>query len=365
MKLTLGIFLILSLHTTLCAQNSLVQMPSDSLKATCFADGLFESDELFEVCLSGNTRELLRNRRDDASYHPIILTYKLSNGEQDSLKIRAKTRGRFRRLRENCKIPPLLLQLDSLQCQNDKLFVGQKKIKLVSPCVNDKYVVREYLLYRIFNLVTENSFRARLIKLCFRDTIKNKVSDLQYAIFLEHQSNMANRIVARMYKRQHVTPKKILRTEYLKMTVFQYLIANTDWSIQFLQNMKLISTDIKPGLVAVPYDFDHAGMVYAPYANPAEELQLSSVRERRYRGYCIEDMQVFQETFDLFNRLKPEIYALYENNIHLEASYIKQTLKYMDEFYQIINNPKKAANAFQYPCNPRGTGNIVIKGLKK
>lgn len=328
-------------------------------------NGLFESDELFEVCLSGNTRELLRDRRDNARYHPITLRYKLLNGKQDSLRIRAKTRGRFRKLRANCRIPPLLLQIDSVQSQNHKLFREQKKIKLVSPCLNDKYVLREYLLYRIYNLITENSFRVRLIKLCFRDSVKNKVSDLQYAILLEHQSMMAKRIDAKMYKRQNVTPKKILRSEYLKMTVFQYLIANTDWSIQFLQNMKLISINSNPGLVAVPYDFDHAGMVYAPYAKPAEELQLSSIIERRYRGYCIEDMQIFQETLDLFNRLKPAIYSLYKNNIHLEESYIKQTLKYMDEFYQTINTPKLAAKAFQYPCNKDGTGHIVIKGLSK
>lgn len=353
---------MLSLHISLCAQNSLVQMPADSLESACIAEGLFESDELFKVCLSGNTRDLLRDRRGNSNYHPIILTYKLANGEQDSLCIRAKTRGRFRKLRENCRIPPLLLQLDSLQCQNHKLFAGQNKLKLVSPCVNDKYVVREYLLYRIFNLVTENSFRSRLIKLCFRDTLRNKVRDYQYAILLEHQKSMTKRIAARMYKRRHVTPNKILRSEYLKMTVFQYFIANTDWSIQYLQNMKLIIADNKPGLVAIPYDFDHAGMVYAPYAKPAEELRLSSVRERRYRGYCIEDMQVFQETFDLFNRLKPEIYALYEDNIHLDKNYIKQSLKYMDDFYETINNPKKAKKAFQYPCNPDGTGNVVIKG---
>jgi hypothetical protein len=37
----------------------------------------------------------------------------------------------------------------------------------------------------------------------------------------------------------------------------------------------------------------------------------------------------------------------------------------MDEFYETINNPNEAAKAFLDPCNPRGTGNVVIKGLKK
>ena len=364
MKVILGLFLIFSLYSQLCAQDSLVRSSTDSIQTLCFNDGLFESDELFEICLNGNIRKLFKDRRDNASYHPILLTYNLKNGETDSLNIRVKTRGRFRRLRANCKIPPLLLQFDSLQCKNNVFFMGQKKLKLVSPCGNDKYVVREYLLYRIYQLITGNSFRARLIKLCFNDTIKKRKTEFQYGILLEHQKSMTERTESQMCKQLKITPLKILRPEYLKMSVFQYLIGNTDWSVQFLQNIKLISAKRNPGFIAVPYDFDHAGMVNAPYAKPAEELRLTSVKERRYRGYCIEDMHEFQATFDLFNNLKADIYALYTNNSRLEPSYIRHTIKYLDEFYETINNPKEAAKVFLYPCDPNGTGNVVIKGLK-
>ena len=149
------------------------------------------------------------------------------------------------------------------------------------------------------------------------------------------------------------------------MAVFQYLIGNTDWSVRFLHNIKLIGGNENSILIPVPYDFDHSGIVYTNYALPAEELNLGSVRERRYRGYCLTDMREFDSTFKLFNDLKKEIYHLYESNLMLEKSYRKMTLQYLDEFYEIINDKKRSKQIFQYPCEPSGTGNVVIKGLSK
>lgn len=118
-----------------------------------------------------------------------------------------------------------------------------------------------------------------------------------------------------------------------------------------------------PALVPVPYDFDHTGIVDTPYAHPAEALNFATVKQRRYRGYCIVNMKEFDPVFDLFNDLKSEIYQIYSNNPLLDEKYIKRTLKYLDDFYAIINHTKDASEAFQYPCNSRG--HVVIKGLKK
>jgi len=361
MRFAMGLFLIIGLQIPLSAQESAMRTLIDT---TCLSDALFESDEVFGICLKGNLRKLFNDRMGETSYHPMFMSYIMPNGETDSLNISIKTRGHFRRKRENCKIPPLLLHFDSVQIQSNDLFAGQDKIKLVTPCVDHKYVLREYLLYKVYQLISENSFHARLIKLCFEDSIKGKKTEDQYGILLENHNLMADRLQAQLFKRVNTKPQKIIRQEFLNMAVFQYLIGNTDWSIQYLHNIKLISAINKPGLIPIPYDFDLAGLVNAPYAKPAEELRMVSVRQRRYRGYCIKDMREFQPTFKLFNKLKTAIYAIYTDNPLLEEKYIKQSLKYLDEFYQTINSPKKAAKAFQYPCNPHGTGNLVIKGLK-
>jgi len=361
MKFVIAFFLVLSLQTALSAQDSEVLTLIDT---TYIPDALFQSDEIFVIFLKGNLKKLFNDRREETSYHPILMSYILANGTTDSLNIRVKTRGHFRRKRENCKIPPLLLHFDSLQSASDTPFSGQDKIKLVTPCVDHKYVLREYLIYKVYQLISPNSFHVRLVKLCFEDSVKGEKTEEKYAILLENHNLLADRLQAKLFKRLNTSPQRTLRQEFLNMSVFQYLIGNTDWSVQYLHNIKLMSQKDNFGLIPIPYDFDHAGLVNAPYAKPAEALRMVSVRQRRYRGYCIEDMREFQPTFDLFNKLKTAIYAIYTDNSLLEEKYIKQSVKYLDEFYQTINNQKKAAKAFQYPCKPHGTGNVVIKGLK-
>ena len=95
----------------------------------------------------------------------------------------------------------------------------------------------------------------------------------------------------------------------------------------------------------VPYDFDHSGIVETNYALPPPQLEISSVRERLYRGLNYSPA-VFQEVFAKFNSVKPQLYALYQDNPLLSPSYIKRTIKYLDEFYEIINDPKAIKRYF-------------------
>ena len=92
---------------------------------------------------------------------------------------------------------------------------------------------------------------------------------------------------------------------------------------------------------------------------------MRSVQERRYRGYCIKDMKLFEKSIALFNRSKSEIYNLYTKSNLLDEKYIRSVTKYLDEFYATINDPKSWQKDFAYPCDKNGTGNIVIKGLRE
>jgi hypothetical protein len=162
-----------------------------------------------------------------------------------------------------------------------------------------------------------------------------------------------------------IRPEQTDEDNFLTMALFEYMIGNTDWSVQYLQNIKLIAKDGELAPYTVPYDFDHAGIVGAPYAMPAEELLLSSTKERRYRGYCIEDIHKFDHAIEKFNAIKDEVYSLFTNDPLLTSSYKKTTLKFIDDFYKTLNDPKTLKSELQYPCRPDGTGNVVIKGLRK
>lgn len=326
--------------------------------------GLFDTDEILPITLKGNIRNLLNDRNAEPKLFPVILSYKGGDSNEVIIPLKVKTRGHFRRQRDNCDLPPLLLQFAKKGAQQNSVFSQQRKLKLVMPCVGDDYIIREWLTYKLYNLVTPYSFRARLVKVKLDDEKLKKPIAPFFGILLEEEKQMAERNKAVIVEKK-IQPQQIKTDAFFRMSVFQYLIGNTDWSIQYQQNIKLLSLDSGNQVIAVPYDFDHSGLVNAPYAYPAEELLMSSVRERRYRGYCVEDLNKYIDVLAEYNRLKKEVYGLITGCELLDQKYIRTTSSWLDDFYKTINNSKSWQKDFAYPCDKKGTGNVIIKGLKE
>ena len=336
----------------------------DTVEPGSLQKGLFESQEVLYIKISGNVTGVTNDRGEKSQYHALSFSYFNQNNAGVSMPVKIKTRGHFRKVKSNCSWPPLLLNFAKKDIPQASPFEGQDKLKLVMPCRGDEYVVKEWLLYRLYNLVTQKSFRSRLVKVTMDDVPKKKQSSF-YGILLEDDGQLAKRNKTVVVQRKMLNPLNTEPNAFLTMAVFQYMIGNTDWSVQFQQNVCLLAKDSLGIPSTVPYDFDHAGLVNAPYAKPAEELEMSSVTERRYRGYCIADMKAYEPVIGLFNRLKKDFYAVYTECALLSEKQIKSATRYLDEFYSTINNPKALKQAFGYPCDKSGTGNVIIKGLKK
>lgn len=334
-----------------------------AIKQNTPLNDLFNTENVLEITLKGKISELLNDRDAKTVTHELSIAYSTPDGKEVMLPVQAKTRGHFRKLKDNCTYPPIYLKFKGGEAQQASIFKEQVKMKLVMPCQGDQYVVREWLVYKLYSLVAQESFKTRLVKLSLENNNGKKAFAPFYGILLEEEKQMAQRNGMVIVNRK-IKPEQIMPEAFLNMAVFEYLVANTDWSVQYLQNIKLIATDSLAVPTAVPYDFDHAGIVNAPYAKPAEELLLSGVRERKYRGYCITDMKDFDESIAFFNQIKNEVYGLYNNCTLLDEKYKNATIKYLDDFYTTINNADAVKKEFGYPCKKNGTGNVIIKGLK-
>ena len=343
-----------------CQPSVLFTSPTDS---SLHNQNLFDDNKVLEITLKGNIHKLLEDRKGEAKYYPVALTYKVADSTI-SIHINVKTRGHFRRDKSNCSYPPLLLSFSDTSGNPHTIFPEHSSLKLVMPCKGDKFVVHEWLVYKLYNLVTPESFRARLVKVTLEDENNKRMPSPFYGMLLEDEKQMARRNNSISIKKM-VKPYETMRDPFLRMAVFEYLIGNTDWSVEYMQNIKLIAADSISAPVTVPYDFDLSGIVDAPYALPAPELKMSSVRDRRYRGFFIKDMKLFDSTIALYNGVRKKIYSLYNDCPLLDDKYKKQTVLYLDEFYSIINNPKTLQKEFGYPCLANGTGNVIIKGLKE
>ncbi|MEZ4904839.1 MAG: hypothetical protein R2822_25360 [Spirosomataceae bacterium] len=214
----------------------------------------------------------------------------------------------------------------------------------------------------MYNLLTKYSFSVRLVQVNYISTTGKRDLQAKYAFFIEDEKDMAKRNKTKNYHLKQVPMQRIDSVNMATVAVFEYLIGNTDWSIPFLHNIKLLTKKGRQYPLAVPYDFDHAGLVEAKYARPAEQLELTSVRQRLYRGLTYSP-EILNQVFDKFRQVKTSIYALYETNPRLSSGYIKRSLRYLDDFYKTIDNPKEVKKIFVYGGGkPEGAG-VLIKGL--
>jgi hypothetical protein len=90
----------------------------------------------------------------------------------------------------------------------------------------------------------------------------------------------------------------------------------------------------------VPYDFDFSGMVNTTYAKPPPEINVSTVRQRNFRGFC-RTPGTYEAVAQEFLELKPAFYELYTSSVVLSEKSIDQSVKYLDSFYAVIENEKK------------------------
>ncbi|KIC96314.1 hypothetical protein OI18_00700 [Flavihumibacter solisilvae] len=326
---------------------------------------LFASDKPIRLVINGNITAIRNDRDKQSTYHPVQLEIENNEGALIKMPAKVKTRGHYRKISKFCENPPLLINLSKDASLKGTVMEGQNKLKLVVPCTTNELVIREYLLYKVYNLFTTNSLNVRLTRVILVDSLNRTPVDSITGFLLEPITQAATRNQMVPVDKNGLKPQYLPPSDFHLMAVFQYFAGNTDWSIQYRQNIELASHSVNTPPVPIPYDFDMSGLVGASYARPPEELNLSSVLQRRYRGYCLPSMDALEPVFKLFNEKRAEIEKIYRETTGLSDNYRKRALEYIEDFYRVINNPRKAEKEFTYPCLPEGTGNIVIKGLKE
>ncbi len=314
--------------------------------------GFFQSDEPLEVTISAHFDELLKDREGDRQDHPARFIYQNAEGETVSLKIEMKTRGNFRRRKTQCSFPPLFVKIEDDR-QDVTMFRGLKKMKLVTHCQKSQryedYILQEYLIYKAYNILTDKSFKVRLLKIKYFDEDDQDVIMERYGFMIENPNNMAERLNGQIIKSSTAKQRMLNDTVTNLMAVFNYFIANTDWSVSEMHNLKLVLTGPFAKAFPVPYDFDWSGVINARYAVPHPRYDISSIDERLYLGICHEK-ELFDHTFELFNQKKDSIYQLYRDADFLDEKRVQKILEFYDDFYRIINNPEEAKKEIFDQC---------------
>ncbi|MGB5344850.1 MAG: hypothetical protein WBN23_01670 [Woeseia sp.] len=321
------------------------------------AQPLFDKHDTLVVSIHAPLDRISQERESD-KYHDGTLRYTDSAGAAQELDVSLRARGRYRRQDKTCNFPPIRLNFKKKQVK-ESLFAGQDKLKLVTHCQNrseyyEQLLLKEYLAYRMLQVMTDQSFRVRLLRITWTDSEQGGEPQEQYGFLLEDEELLGKRLGLKPAEVRSTLPNALVADHAAMIGVYEYMIANTDFSMLLGPNDEICCHNIvlyrsDSGHLPIPYDFDFSGFVNAPYAEPNPQLKLRSVTTRLYRGRC-EHNDGLEAALQQFRDKRAELLALIEQQPGLSDRTRKSASGYIGDFFKIIDDPKRVRSRIVKRC---------------
>ena len=292
---------------------------------------LFIQEDKLPVKLSYSNKEI-KKKTNDSTYIKTTLSYQDIDQSWKDLEVKIRRRGDFRL--NNCYFAPIKMKIKK-SASKGTLFEKNKKLKLAVQCSDKKgtedYIVKEYMAYKIYEVVSNYHYKVRLLDVSLTESIKGKDEKFEFTgYFIEDIKLVAKRHGGQPIDR-NMHPQAQDPIASVKNAFFQFMIGNIDFSTYVQHNEKLIFVDEK--VVPIPFDFDMSGLVNTSYATVSESndesLPITSVTDRLYRGF----------------KRDPEVIAQVRKD-YLDKKV--QVMKLIDDLQVYFVNPKQFQEAKDY-----------------
>lgn len=312
------------------------------LPSKCLLPSVFDSDSVLNIIIFANYDSLLSDHSGDPVRRPARIKYLDAGGEVHIITASISVRGRFRKQPENCSFPSLRLYFEADRVRNT-IFEGIKSLKMVVQCRPEnnqfeQFVIGEYLIYKWYQKISMYSFNVRLIRCTFSNLGETVPSFVRYAVFLETKGSFEKRMQGEFRNANEIYLNELDQEEYKKLCFFQYMIMNNDWAASILHNIEIFEPDSGKKLVAVPFDFDFAGILGVPYRIPSATNDTILQPTRNFKGTYSSRKEVIK-TIRFFNKNKRFFYATLSENPYLNKEIKEKMAANLGEFYFTINFP--------------------------
>ena len=340
-----GCLFHIMLLTSLNADNDslLLAKITNEIPTTIFE--ILKSPQIQEVTIQTDISDIIEGKRTNDTFDA-TLVFTNDTGSVVQKSIELTPRGKSRR--NYCNFPPLRIKFSKEQLVERGIRKDHKSLKLVTHCneglTANHNVLKEYLAYKVYQALTDNSLDVQLLKVNYEDTESDTELE-KYAILLEDIDELAESIegeevegFGRLWKELDSRTARI-------MAFFQYFIGNDDWNVEGNRNLKFIKPNNRKKLLVIPYDFDSSGFVSTAYAKPNPNLKMQSIKQRFFMGK-LKNKEERAEIVSLFKDKKEAIYQIV-NEFELLDDISKLELKeYIDSFYKTIESPELVERAF-------------------
>lgn len=320
---------------------------------------LFAQDDTIRLTIRGPMGAIAREAERGGEVHEASLT--LQGAAVETHAIGLSARGVTRRRRDVCAFPPLRLEF-AQPPPRTSLFSGQRRLKLVTHCRPaesfEQFMLLEYAAYRLLNELSPLSLRVRLARIDYVETGADEPFASRLGFLIEDIDDAAARNGLVELEGGNFRAARLSPTDAARFAVFQYMIGNLDWAMEAgpvgedcCHNSKPLAPAANSlgGVIPIPYDFDHAGFVDAPYATPPAAVSMSSVRTRRYRGFCIHNepaLAAAAEALAARARLETVLATIPELGERQRA----KALRYLAGFFDDIATPRAVGSNLLRTC---------------
>lgn len=320
---------------------------------------LFSQDQPIRVTIRGPISAVVATPSPSRAPRPAVL--ELASPTPETHAILLSPRGLLRRTKVACQFPPLRVEFRAKPPKHS-LFERQKRLKLVTHCRNvashQQFVLLEYAAYRLLGVIAPTGLRARLGTFDYVEQSGRPIAS-RAGFFIEDPDDAAGRNgLEEVRTTGRLSPSQLDPAAAARAAMFEYMIGNTDWSMRAgpagdtcCHNFRLFGSAVnaQSGIVPVPYDFDVSGFVNAPYALPPESLNLNSVRDRRYRGYCMHNAPALAAAAE-FRAKRGAFLATLSAIPQLEEGRRRKAAAYLDSFFSDIATDEEVQKRVLKTC---------------
>lgn len=300
-------------------------------------NNLYGQEKVF-INISTSTEDILNRYEKEklATDGQVTITF---GGEQLTFSAHLKPGGKTRR--KICSNPPIKIDLNKAELENFNFLSDFDKLKVVFQCNDMKVMAQsikmEKFIYDLHNIVTPYSHEAKLIN-------AKTSSEKKYlnGLLLESREDLGLRTGITELEVSTISTDVIDREEYVKMCLFQYMIANTDWSARKMHNSKLYKKNEEGTYITIPYDFDYAGIINNEYAVTSEKLPITRVTQRYFMDKKI-SLEELNKGITYFLSIEKDIIALCQEVAYLSDNTKTRVDKFIHNFYKIIKDEKLVA----------------------
>jgi len=294
------------------------------------------TDGIVNLTIETNLDSLMINKKKIV-YQPATVRIQTTSNIDIIHEVKVSARGRSRR--KYCDFPPLKLKFSKKGLADLGLSTNYKSIKLVTHCTDgaaaQNNVLEEYLAYKLYNEITDNSFKVQLVHINYIDSSTGTSSE-KIGILIENTDEMAERLGGEENETMGLPVSAYDKDQLNKFAVFQYMIGNEDWRLNFLRNAKLVKVP-SGKILPIPYDFDAAGLVNADYAKPDRDLRLKSVLQRQFMG-DFANKKERTAVIEFFLAKKEALLETVGNCEQMDQAGKATAIAYLNTFFEVIEN---------------------------